>query len=253
MPSKLSYDFVKEYINKEEFLVSTDYKNNKELLEIKCKICNNIYLQTFDRYRRGHRHNLCKSINLPSRRATYKTCVQCEKEFKAKHSIQKLCDINCKQIFDKSEIRRQQAIIYGSIGGKISATCQQKRSKNEIYMAELCISHFGNDNIDTNSPIFNGWDADIIIHSHKIAILWNGIWHYKKIIRQQSLEQIQNRDRIKNIEIIKYGYEPYIIKDMGKHNKKFVDKQFNDLLLYLSMRSLSFDDPDGNQTDNLCV
>ena len=32
---------------------------------------------------------------------------------------------------------------------------------------------------------------------------------------------------IKLNEIIKCGYTPYIIKDMGKYNKKFVEEQFN--------------------------
>ena len=34
-----------------------------------------------------------------------------------------------------------------------------------------------------NEPIFNNWDADIILKEYKIAVLWNGIWHYKKITK----------------------------------------------------------------------
>ena len=32
--------------------------------------------------------------------------------------------------------------------------------------------------------IFNGWDADIILTDLKIAILWNGKWHYEKLTKK---------------------------------------------------------------------
>ena len=50
--------------------------------------------------------------------------------------------------------------------------------------------------------------------------------HYKKIKKERSLEKCQERDRLKLIEIVKCGYTPYIIKDMGKYNKKFVEAEF---------------------------
>ena len=84
-------------------------------------------------------------------------------------------------------------------------------------------------NIDKNylnEQFFDGWDADVIIHSEKTAILWNGIWHYKQILKTQSLKQVQTRDRIKTSIIEKYGYVPYVIKDMGKYNKAFVEQEF---------------------------
>ena len=80
--------------------------------------------------------------------------------------------------------------------------------------------------ITTNEPYFDGWDADVIIHSEKTAILWNGIWHYKQIAKTQSLNQVQARDKIKTAIIYKYGYIPYVIKDMGKYNKAFVEQEF---------------------------
>lgn len=110
---------------------------------------------------------------------------------------------------------------------------EARRSKNEIYFAELCEKYF--DTIQTNVSIFNGWDADIIIEDIKYAILWNGVWHYKKITENHSVEQVQNRDKIKLKEIKNKGYTPYIIKDMGKHNKEFVEKQFEELLKILKI------------------
>ena len=100
-----------------------------------------------------------------------------------------------------------------------------RRSKNEIYFCELCENYFKD--VKHNEPMFNGWDADVIIEDIRYAILWNGKWHYEKITKKHSVEQVQNRDKIKLGEIVKAGYTPYIIKDMGGYNKKFVESEFN--------------------------
>jgi hypothetical protein len=51
----------------------------------------------------------------------------------------------------------------------------------------------------------------------------------KRIKKEHSVEQVQNRDKIKVNEILKYGFKPYIIKDMGKYSKKFVNNEFEKL------------------------
>ncbi len=99
------------------------------------------------------------------------------------------------------------------------------RSKNEILFASMCLARFSN--VQTNVPIFNEWDADVIIHDLKIAILWNGPWHRKKIKSKHSVLQVQNRDRIKMKEIQKAGYRPYVIDDPGKANPVFVEREFS--------------------------
>lgn len=119
-------------------------------------------------------------------------------------------------------------------GGLKSIESQSRRSKNEIYFHELCEKYFID--VDNNKSIFNGWDADVIIHDIKTAVLWNGIWHYKKIRESHSVEKVQIRDEIKISEIIKYGYIPYVIKDMGPHNKKFVEEQFNIFLEQMNIK-----------------
>jgi hypothetical protein len=65
-------------------------------------------------------------------------------------------------------------------GGKNSAKKNVRRSKNEIRLFELCESEFQN-TTSNDTSIANGWDADILLHDHKIAILWNGPWHYKEM------------------------------------------------------------------------
>lgn len=107
-----------------------------------------------------------------------------------------------------------------------------RRSKNEIYFYELCEKYFNN--VEHNKPLFNGWDADVIIHDIKYAILWNGVWHRRKITNKHSVKQVQNRDKIKICEIKKYGYIPYIIEDDGQYNKKFVQEKFDEFINHIN-------------------
>lgn len=121
-----------------------------------------------------------------------------------------------------------------SVAGRkgVAAQAEVRRSKNEIAFCTLCEQHCSN--VEHNVPIFNGWDADVIIHDIKYAVLWNGKWHYEKITADHSVEQVQNRDRIKMNEIIIYGYTPYIIKDVGKHKKSFVKEEFDKFIKLVS-------------------
>lgn len=139
----------------------------------------------------------------------------------------KLCNAPCKNGSKSScsvECTKTLQLAGSSKGGKKSAQNQQLRSRNEIEFAELCKSVFKN--VETNKQLFNGWDADVIIHDIKTAVLWNGPWHYRKITLKHNFKQVQNRDRIKQQEIERIGYKCYIIKDDGRYNKKFVNSEF---------------------------
>jgi hypothetical protein len=193
MPKKLTFEYIKEFINKEELLISTEYMNNKQLLKIKCKKCKEIYNQTYDRYYRGYRHQKCANIlnskttcvkrwdNKPLLKDTTRNCKWCKKEYIPKKSKQKLCSKNCYVLFMKTDIEYlKNQKINGSNGGRKSAKSQQLRGKAEIYFSELCITYFGKHDIICNERIFkdsngNLWDCDIFIKSLKIAILYDGI------------------------------------------------------------------------------
>lgn len=69
--------------------------------------------------------------------------------------------------------------------------------------------------------------------SNKLAVLWNGAWHYKQISRKQSLEQVQTRDKIKLQRIVEAGWTPYVIKDLGKFSSVKVDSEFHALMEYI--------------------
>lgn len=118
--------------------------------------------------------------------------------------------------------------------GKKSAYIQkeQRRSKNEMLFCKLCENEFNN--VLHNEPIFNGWDADVILPDYKIAVLWNGKWHYEQIMKGTSLLQIQNRDSIKIKEIKEMNYIPYIIKDTNNYSEVFVKEQFNIFKQYIN-------------------
>lgn len=136
----------------------------------------------------------------------------------------KTCSAEC-----YAETRRTQ--------GQRSASVQaeQRRSKNEKLFAQMCEKHFAK--VETNLPMFGGWDADVIIHDHKIAVLWNGKWHYEKITEKHSVEQVQNRDRLKIKAITAAGFVPYVIKDLGSFDLTFVQEQFSGLVNWLSRSS----------------
>jgi len=54
----------------------------------------------------------------------------------------------------------------------------------------------------------------IILDDYKVAILWNGPWHYKQLkIKNFSLKQVQNRDKIKIKELTNSGWEVLSFND----------------------------------------
>lgn len=154
-------------------------------------------------------------------------------------STRKFCSRECLNEYraNRKKYLSEETIAKLSAGGKHSANIQgeNRRSKNEKYFCELCEKHFKN--VKHNDPIFNGWDADVIIEDIKVAVLWNGKWHYQKIKEDHSVKQVQNRDKIKIKEIKNCGYTPYVIKDMGKYNPQFVEEEFNKFINIVGWRS----------------
>jgi predicted DNA-binding protein YlxM (UPF0122 family) len=155
-----------------------------------------------------------------------KICEGCGEEFSlvGKNKKRRFCNKEC---YIKSDYLKELGRSFGINSSQLQGNI--RRSKNEIYFFELCSNYFNK--VKNNENIFNGWDADVIIEDIKVAVLWNGIWHYEKVTKKHSVEQVKNRDEIKIKEIIKCGYKPYIIKDMGRENKKFVESEFSKFLI----------------------
>lgn len=232
MSGKLTFENVYETIALSgDQLLSKKYVNNYSLLDIKCGSCGTIYPQTIKRYKEGKRHMPCnKRGRKPggTRPITYieKICPGCDQYFKVPKARKDrlTCSQKCLSLYFSKKAELGYFSIIGSKGGKISASIQVRRSKNEMYFAELCEKTFKI--VLTNEPIFNGWDADIILPELKIAVLWNGIWHYKQVRADHNLSEVQRRDALKLKIIRKHGYIPYIVKDMGKENRTFVRLEF---------------------------
>ena len=158
-----------------------------------------------------------------------KICPLCNEEFLYKNKKQIFCSRNCNTINNNNNGM-------GVKGGLASSKICSRRSKNEIAFGEKCKELF--ENIGYNENFFNGWDADIILHDVKIAIMWNGIWHYEQFRKKHSVKQVQNRDNIKINEIEKSGYIPYIIKDMGGESKKKIQEEWDIFLNWLNKKNI---------------
>ena len=175
-----------------------------------------------------------KDFNFKTKRSNIRICKVCGKQYvyRLGESTRICCSKECSKCLHdnyKDFMTEEQHKKYSERSRKnIAKQAETKRSKNEKYFCELCEKHFKN--VKHNDPIFNGWDADVIIEDIKVAVLWNGKWHYEKIKEGHSVEQVQNRDKIKIKEIKNCGYTPYVIKDMGKYNPQFVEEEFKKLL-----------------------
>lgn len=129
-------------------------------------------------------------------------CIVCQIEFKIK--INEPLRQTCKSKPCKVELAK--------IGGRASAASRKKRSKQEIELFDLCSLEFKN--VLSNSIIVDGWDADIVLPDHKIAILWNGPWHYREMnMKNHSLLQVQTRDKIKTEKFTANGWKVLVFED----------------------------------------
>jgi hypothetical protein len=235
----MDYDYVKKNTKNVKFCshsCSAIYNNSRRdcltkglMKTCKCVVCSDVFEISLHASSKNLTCNKCKSINLQKKTIKSK-CTICESEFNHYQRHKKTCSNDCKKI---------ALVRAGSKGGRKSVLSQQKRSKNEIYFYELCTTKFTN--VLHNEQLFNGWDADVILPDFKIAILWNGIWHYKKVYKKHSLEQQMSRDKIKIKEIIGLNFVPYVIKDMGKHNKDKVEKEFDIFCKWLDEKRIAGD------------
>ena len=205
--------------NEYEFILShPNSKNVKKTCSKKCAHSRNNTKAT--KLKRSLSLKRFWQTNLSSRRR----CKNCKNPINKSSLSRTYCSIECKEEWYK---KNQKSIkLKLSNAGKKSASIKNKRSKNEMYFCELCEKEFKN--VGHNEPIFNGWDADVLLYDIRVAILWNGKWHYETVFEKQksSLKQIQNRDKIKEKEILAAGWKLYIIKDMGGYDPIFVEQEF---------------------------
>lgn len=171
----------------------------------------------------------------------------------------KFCSVCNKQIdgHNKSGYCREHYVVSDETretlreAGKRSAHSQRerRRSKIEALFFEKIKNIF--EDAEPNKILVDGWDTDIFLPTENIAIFWNGKCHYYPIFGQKSLNQTQNRDRIKKSLFEKAGYIVYIIKDVDeaypkeiwKSRDKRTDVQLNRFLKFLSQNFSSIHAP----------
>lgn len=167
------------------------------------RICANSHVVT-----QKHKDKTSASLRKrPKKQKSYikTTCHVCNVIFTVMQGkLRKSCSAECTLILTNIGARK---------GGKAAAKKNVRRSKDEIKLFELCESEFKN--ITSNdTSIANGWDADILLHDYKIAILWNGPWHYKEMgMKKHSLLQVQTRDKIKIKEFESVGWKVLVFED----------------------------------------
>lgn len=217
---KYNFDNILEFIkpqivNLQKFLDA----NIRDKIEIYCgncgKICSHkkrdVMSKFVQRFNLNKKYKRCCSQQCYNKMRGHtpkenKNCLNCQSTF-ISSGIRKFCSQKCSALYTKNK-------------------CGTKRSYNEKYFYELILKSFPD--AVHNEFIFNGYDADIIIPSIKLAVHWNGLWHYKTIINEEKFHKIQKRDAERYHEIEKCGYQNYVIKDdcIGK-NFKFVEKEFD--------------------------
>lgn len=159
-----------------------------------------------------------------------RNCKRCSKIFFSKKKTQTFCSRSCASKHSMSLLENREKS-RERMKETLKGLSIKRRSKNEELFYDLCVNEYGN--VKNNEAMFNGWDADIILPDYKIAILWNGKWHYEKITEKHSVNQVQTRDKIKLNAIKNFGWIPYTIKDMGKYNPVFVRNKFEEFKQWL--------------------
>lgn len=219
------------YINNPDICLFCGEKMPYARLHIrnKRKFCNKSCASHYNNKNRLYRKGLKKETNCIEcaksitigKNASVKIakCIDCKKNEKIKNAKLKTCkccqlqfkDIKARLCCSKKCARKLQRL--GAInGGKTSASKVMKRSKNEIYLYDLCKMYFLS--VRHNEIIKDGWDADILIDDYQIAILWNGPWHYKQLpLSNHSLLQVQTRDKIKTTTLKSAGWKVFIFED----------------------------------------
>ena len=234
---KQEYKFICKKCNKEYSLFLTQKDFNKGSYTKYCSLqCRNSH-KVSDETKNKISISIKQYNENNPREYKHYICKCCGKQYKyiRAYSTKVCCSPECSKYLKehKKDYLSEETLKKLSEAGKkgCNNSFNLKRSKAEIYFFKLCKEKF--DNVLSNERMFNGWDADIILPDYKIAILYNGKWHYEEISKQVSLLQIQTRDKIKEKEIKECGYVPYIIKDTNKFNKKFVEEQFNIFVDYI--------------------
>lgn len=195
--------------------IRLEYANNPSL----CRECGNVIPYNKRSYKFCSHSCSTTSTNVARGSRTASTRAKIAQSRAGKPSNHKYCRVSfcvmCSKTLpfsDNSTCSKEcLSLRYQQIGKNLAANLNN-RSKDEIKLYDLCFKEFSN--VKHNEQLVDGWDADIILSDKKIAILWNGPWHYKEMPGLiHSLQQVQNRDTIKINVLQNAGWKVIVFRD----------------------------------------
>lgn len=240
---------------------------SRELLTLECEYCHNPFLKTKHYIQDVLNPKQNKSASFCSRKCFGKSklkiqlipCLLCGRlTDRTPSELNKVkntfcCSSHSAKYYNSFRIKPK--IIKIKIQKTINkCLCCHKETLNKKYCSGACRNKLNNPNIkgskskaekilieqlkfnfpqfsiiENDRKILNGLELDVYIPELKLAIEWNGIFHYEPIHGLNQLEKIQHKDG-KKIELCKsLGIELIIICDRTSH-LRFIKETVNKLI-----------------------
>lgn len=144
-------------------------------------------------------------------------CPVCNKELKLRPcdiKKRKYCSGKCRNIINNQ-----------SLSGSTSIA--------EKMLQEALTINFPNLKIMYNDrKILNGLELDVYIPELNMGIEWNGIYHYRKVREDNSLERTIIKDKYKIKKCFELKIKLIVIKDLTS-NKKFIREEIKKIIKYV--------------------
>lgn len=203
---------------------------NKDVLPLKCKICDKIFLLT--------KHGINLALNPKNHHKANYCSSNCQyKGLSKKETI--ICS-NCNKRFDKrlSEIKKSfNHFCSSSCSAKYNNTHKTygtRRSKLETWLEYKLQEKYPNLEFHFNRKDAINSELDIYIPSLKLAFELNGIFHYEPIYGEEKLSNIINNDQRKFQACLDKQIELCIIDtSMFKNFKEHKAEKFLDIIVNL--------------------
>lgn len=119
-------------------------------------------------------------------------------------------------------------------GKKASLESIKKGSKNQMRAQEVLVERLPEFNWKYNFIIGGEWQIDIASPSKNVYIEWDGKAHRKAMFGIKHLQNVQNRDQLKNRIVTEQLKGTMIrVEDNGRFNCKFVEEKVEEMLKLL--------------------
>jgi hypothetical protein len=216
-----------------------------QTVNVKCVGCDVV----FSRHKTRQKY-YCSPACKKQHRTIECECLFCgKKQVKPKSHFRKYCSRKCNALHRellavkiytcpcgnpvrkaKSYIKYEQQGVYCSIKCCHKYRAFKSRSLNEelFYnkLKEFYPSAIANVAIE-------GREADVLLEDLKIAVHWNGAWHYRPLRGKKILNDIQRRDHERYRIFEAAGFSNYIIKDDNSHDPSKVQAELDRFLAFV--------------------